>query len=358
MGCRLSGAPRVFHRREQPLKRSISAIGLVVVASLGLTACDPPMPPEVLASLAEQTYTCVEGESPLYAIETVSSVATDWQFSVETNCPGMTITPVTDANQGSPLQILSSETVADGKVFSKVPFALDATVLVVALTDVTNVNLNAAAIQKIWSGEITSWSDPELAALNSSFELPDMEINFGVDASIGDTTSFNDWMTRLAGTEVSIAGGTANLDELAEGSLVLTKYSKATEIAATMVGIVTERGGEGVIPAMETILTAATMFKSKNENGTIFLNFNPNAKAIAPDGIAVAPTPYQAVTIISLNLVGEDSLKTRAAARYLLRQDSQGSLGLSSVIALPEMLRAISLATVSVGLPQPTLAPQ
>jgi hypothetical protein len=109
---------------------------------------------------------------------------------------------------------------------------------------------------------------------------------------------------------------------------------------------------------METVLTAATMFKTKTENGKVVLTFDPKAKAVAPEGIAIAPVPYQAVTLITLALVGEDSLKTRAAARYLLRQDSQGSLGLSSVMALPEMLRAISLTTVSVGLPQPTLAPQ
>ncbi len=340
------------------MKRSISAVGLVVVASFTLTACDPPMPPEVLASLAEQTYTCVEGDTLLYSIDTVASVSSDWQFSVETNCPGMTITPTTDANLKPALQILSAETEANGTVFAEVPFALDATVLIVSLTDVTNVNLSAAAVQKIWAGEITKWSDPELAALNPAFDLPDIEIDFGVDIGVGDISSFNDWMTRLAGNEISISGGTATLDDFSEGSLVLTKYSKATESFATMVGIVTEQGGEGVIPAMETILTAATMFKAKNEDGTVVLNFDPKAKAIAPDGIAVAPMPYQAVTLITLALVGEDSLKTRAAARYLLRQDSQGSLGLSSVIALPEMLRAISLTTVSVGLPQPTLAPK
>ena len=46
--------------------RSSRVIGAVLIfgtASLALTACDPPMPPEVAAQIAEQTYTCVEGES-------------------------------------------------------------------------------------------------------------------------------------------------------------------------------------------------------------------------------------------------------------------------------------------------------
>ncbi|CAB4681117.1 MAG: hypothetical protein F2660_01435 [Actinobacteria bacterium] len=340
------------------MKRSLGAIGLVLIGSLTLTACDPPMPPEVLASLAEQTYTCVEGDTQVHAIDTVASVAADWQFSVEAACPGMTITPSIEASAGTALQIFRADAIAVGTSFSEVPFALDAVVLAVSLADITNVNLSADAIGKIWSGEITNWADPELAKLNPNFELPDVAISFGVDSDVGETKSFLDWMARLAGREIAIEGGSANLEDFAEGSLVLTKYSRASDLFATTAGIVTEEGGDGVIPTMETVLTAATMFKTKTENGKVALTFDPKAKAIAPEGIAIAPIPYQAVTLITLALVGEDSLKTRAAARYLLRQDSQGSLGLSSVIALPEMLRAISLATVSVGLPQPTLAPQ
>lgn len=340
------------------MKRSLGAIGLVLIGSLTLTACDPPMPPEVLASLAEQTYTCVEGDTQLHAIDTVASVASDWQFSVESNCPGMTITPIEEVTEAAELQIFRADSSATGTSYSEVPFALDAVVLAVSLTDISNVNLSADAIGKIWSGEITNWNDAELAKLNPNFELPDVDISFGVDGDVGETKSFLEWMARLAGREIAVAGGSATLEDFAEGSLVLTKYSKATEQFVNMVGIVTEAGGDGVIPSMETALTAATMFKTKTENGKVALTFDPKAKAIAPEGIAIAPIPYQAVTLITLALVGEDSLKTRAAARYLLRQDSQGSLGLSSVIALPEMLRAISLATVSVGLPQPTLAPQ
>lgn len=340
------------------MKRSLGAIGLVLIGSLTLTACDPPMPPEVIASLAEQTYTCVEGDTQLHAIDTVASVAGDWQLSVESNCPGMTITPTTELSELAELQVFRADSSASGTSYSEVPFALDAVVLAVSLTDITNVNLSAEVISKIWSGEITNWSDAEIATLNPNFELPDVDIIFGVDGDVGDTTPFLDWMKRLAAKDVSLAGGSASLDDFAEGSIVLTKYSKATELLATMAGIVTADGGEGVVPTNETVLTAATMFKTKTVSGKVELTFDPKAKAIAPEGIAVAPIPYQAVTLITLALVGEDSLKTRAAARYLLRQDSQGSLGLSSVIALPEMLRAISLATVSVGLPQPTLAPQ
>lgn len=340
------------------MKRTLLSASLALTASLSLTACDPPMPPEVLASLAEQTYTCVEGNSDLAAIPAVAAVSADWQFSVETNCPGMTITPVGEATAQTTLQIHDSVVAALGSSFTSVPFALDAVVLAVSLPDITDVHLSAAVIAKIWAGEITNWSDPAIAKLNASFEMPDLPITFGSELDDLTAAPLTDWLGRLAGVAVVLDGGDANLDNFAEGSLVLTKFSKASEYSATMVAIVTEAAPDGVLPAAESISTAATMFQAKITNGETKLSFDSEATPIAPDGINEVPEPYEAVTTISLSLVGEDNLGTRAAARYLLRQDSQGSLGLSYVIALPEKLRAIALAEVSKGLPQPTIAPE
>ena len=343
------------------MKRSLASIALALTASLSLTACDPPMPPEVLASLAEQTYTCVEGNSDLAAIATVAAVAADWQFGVETNCPGMTITPVEAASELTVLQIHESDALAVGSVFSSVPFALDAIVLAVSLPDITDVHLSADVIQKIWAGEITSWSDPAIAKLNASFEMPDLAITFGNELSSSASEPLTQWLSRLLGQEVTLSAGQATLDNFTEGALVATKFSKASEYAATMVAIVTSSAPDGVLPATESISTGATMFKTKKSEsapGTLELSFDSEATPIAPEGINEVPEPYEAVSTISLSLIGDDSLATRAAARYLLRQDSQGSLGLSYVIALPESLRAKALAEVSVGLPQPTIAPE
>lgn len=340
------------------MKRSLASIALALTATLSLTACDPPMPPEVLASLAEQTYTCEAGDSQLAAIEAVAAVAADWQFSVETNCPGMTITPVETASETTALQIHEANQSTSGQAFSSVPFALDAVVLAAALPDITNVSLSADVLEKISRGEITNWSDAAIARLNASFEMPDLEIVFGSEISTSEASPLSAWLTRLLGKSFEFGSGSATLDDFADGALVLTKFSRASEYTATMVAIVTESAPDGVLPATESITTAATMFKAKTENGLMALTFDAEATPIAPEGINEVPAPYEAVTTINLSLVGEDNLVTRAAARYLLRQDSQGSLGLSYVLALPESLRAIALAEVSIGLPQPTIAPE
>lgn len=309
------------------------------------------MPPEVKAALAEQTYTCEAGDTQLYAIESVAAVAGDWQAAVESNCAGMTITPVAKVSDTVELQIGGNPS----NSYSSVPFAVDAVVVAVKLTDISAVSLSANALEGIWSGQITSWNDPAIAELNPGFELPATPITFGNELDSAQSKPLSDWLTKLAGHQVSLVGGAAKLATLAEGALVVSTYSAAMAVGAQLVGITPKAGVDGVIPEVGSINSGASMYRAKSSGGNVSLTFDPKAKPIAPEGVDVAPAPYQALTIISLSLCGTDSLKTRAAARYLLRQDSQGSLGLSTVVALPENLRVVSLTEVSKGLPEPVI---
>lgn len=332
---------------------------IVALGSLTLTACDPPMPPEVLATIAEQTYTCEAGDTQLSAPEEISAVAVDWQSSIAVNCEGMSITPVAAPSSEVELQIgdpIDSSCIA----YSSVPFANDAVVFTANLDGISNVNLSAVALEKIFKGEISNWNDPLLAGLNAGFEMPDLPIIYGSQLSAESAKPMTDWLSRLAKHEVAFAAGNPAIDSLEVGTLVQTKYSSATALGVTMVGIVAGSNVENdlVVPDMGTISTGATQFKIKNNSGSLELTFDSKAKPVAPVGIDVAPNPYQAVSVINMRLCGTDSLKTRAAARYLLRQDSQGSLGLTTVLALPESLRVEALAAVSVGLPMPTIAPE
>ena len=326
----------------------IAKIGsLMIVASLTLTACDPPMPPEVRAALAEQSYTCVEGDTRLSAPPAISAVATDWQDSVSTNCVGMSITPAAKPDKNVELQI--GEIDKTCQAYLSVPFAVDAVVLAVQLTDISQVNLSADAISKIASGEIAAWNDPEIAKLNSSFDMPSTPIKITSELSGAQVKSLTDWLSRSAKKNIELQLTAGKLSDISEGQLVLTSYSAAMSASLPMVSIDT------VVPEIGSISSAASMFKVSKDATGVATSFDAKAKPIAPEGVDVAPQPYQAVDLIPLNLCGADSLKTRAAARYILRQDSQGSLGLSTVVALPENLRLESLVSVSKGLPEPEI---
>jgi phosphate transport system substrate-binding protein len=334
--------------------RIIKVIALAIGATFLLTACDPPMPPEVRAALAEQSYTCESGDTQLAAIAPVAAVAGDWQASVESNCPGMTITPVDENTPEAELQV--GQVNSGSTAYASVPFAIDAVVITVMLTDITQVNLSADAIAKIAAGQITSWDDPELAALNPNFSMPATQISYTNLLSPAQAAPLTDWLQRISGKDVSLGATAAKATLQIDGSLVVTTYSAAMNDGLQMVAITDDVGSDGVIPESGSIGSAATMFKSKVSNGNVSLTFDSKQKPIAPEGVAVAPAPYQALNVYNLNLCGTDSLKTRAAARYLLRQDSQGSLGLSTVIGIPESLRVVALEVVSKGLPEPDLS--
>lgn len=318
------------------------------------------MPPEVAAALAEQSYTCITGDTKLSAPESILAVSGDWQAGVAMNCEAeaMTITPVDSVGTGVELQI-GDPADASCKAYVTVPYALDAPVLAFQLTDIGSVTLSASAIDKIYAGKITSWDDPELVELNPNTLMPSTPIVFGNELNKDFETPFSAWLERLGGSKVSLPIGTATTDTIADGGIVLTSYSKAMSLALPLVGIVTGKNLETdvVIPEAGSINSAGTMFKAKATGGVLELTFDAKAKPIAPEGINVAPKPYQALVPINLRLCGVDSLKTRAAAKYILRQDSQGSLGLSTVTAIPENLRALALGLVSVGLPAPSPLP-
>jgi hypothetical protein len=56
---------------------------------------------------------------------------------------------------------------------------------------------------------------------------------------------------------------------------------------------------------------------------------------------------------VSLALCGSDNTLIRTAARFLLRQDSQGVIASATMLPLPEAARIEAIQIVVVGLPVP-----
>jgi hypothetical protein len=102
-------------------------------------------------------------------------------------------------------------------------------------------------------------------------------------------------------------------------------------------------------------ISAGTQLKLTKTDTGITVKMDYTAKPVPPLGSDVAPVPYGAIYPVNLSLCGKPSLLQRAVARFMLRQDSQGTL--TTFVSLPENLRGESLLGVSKGLPEPK-APQ
>ena len=67
------------------------------------------------------------------------------------------------------------------------------------LDGLETLNMSPATIAKIFSGQITNWSDPEIAGANPGVELPDLAITYvhRSDES-GTSENFTDWLAKAA----------------------------------------------------------------------------------------------------------------------------------------------------------------
>ena len=338
--------------------RALTTIAIAAALSLGLSGCNPPMPPEVLAALTEQTYTCENGESSLVLPTAIADQSMGWADSMSYACEGMTLVAPADEASTSILVSDLKQPPSTCKPYARVPFAIDAAVVVFNVDGVGNLTLTPKLAEELLSGVVTDWSDPKIAAVNPGFEFTPGPVT--VVSSTQDNTleAFTEWMSRLngGGFNTGLLTPVASTDAaevlaIPSGGIALVPFSHAALNFAMVAAIQTTADAAMLANADAVgIATAGTQLKINKSTNRVAVELNPGAKALAPDGIDEVPTPYQAIYSVDMSLCGDDSLATRAAARFLLRQDSQGSLGASFMLPLPERVRVESLAEVSKGL--------
>lgn len=347
------------------IARSVRALALAVGLSLGLTACDPPIPQELLVAQAELSVQCEEGSISLSVPEALYDTSLFWVDAVNLGCESMTIELLDNPTEQADLVISAVEPSAEQcKPFLTVPGAFDAGVLVVNLPDVYELNLSAEQILAIFSGEITNWSDERLSVNNEELIFPDLPIILPTQATSIAKNSISDWVGRLAGTaldlsSISDAEGISEIDlatPVEEGAISIASFSAASYLGSTIVGIVTESGNLDtlVIPQYETLYSGITQMVSSVSQAGLEVSLDPTLEPIPEAGLSEAAAPFQSVYGLNLYLCGEDTTLTRTAARFVLRQDSQGLLAGATFMPLREEVRISAIELVVVGLPTPT----
>jgi ABC-type phosphate transport system substrate-binding protein len=322
--------------------KKLVATGLAILVTLGLAACDPPMPPELLASQAEQTVTCVDGELTVATPTAISDVMDGWASSLTGACAGTTVVKLDGANETAQAIISMDGQISPSCVpFAEFPIAIDGGVVAYVLADAPTLNLTPQNIQDIFSGKVTNWSDPSLSAANPDAVLPDLAINLvggpqqiAVDALTGWFKKLGvDFKPTLA--KISAKDDGAALATMAEGDIAITSFSNALYAFSTVAAVTV-----GKDPATESaIADISGIQRGADSSG-------------AKPGQGEAPA-YAATYPVNLYLCGTDNQVARAVGRYLIRQDSQGSLGAAVVAPLPESVRIKSIDVVAKGLPKP-----
>ena len=333
----------------------------LVVASLlavSLSGCTPPMPPEVRVALEEQSYQCVDGDTAVQFPASIADIAPDFATALSDSCTGMSISSPSDP-AAAQIEISDSGTF-QCQPFLTVPFAVDAAVIAVNDENIGSLNLDFRAAAAIFDGTITAWNDPALAALNPDVELPATEISVFPAVQAQALASFQGWAkangVTFAGKllKASSSVSVKDVESLVAGQIALLPYSINTQAAYLTANIVPDAKHTvaQTIADSSGIASAGTQWVAKASASTVSLTLNAKLKPTPPEGSDVAPLPYQAIYPALMALCGDDNLTTRATARFLLRQDSQGSLGASNLLPLPEAIRIASIQPVAKGLPK------
>jgi phosphate transport system substrate-binding protein len=353
---------------------------LAVAVTVLLTGCTPPPPPEVLAAWAEQTPTCIEGDSSVFLPHEVVDSASSLTDAVSLTCDGsdpktlaaMSAT-LTESIDDADIVVATDGNFGSKKAYATVPWAVDAAVLVANLPNNSSLNLTPAIAEGILDGKITDWSDPAIAKANpdETFEAGPITVSQASTQNVID--SFKAWMTHLGAKDFTASKlkaqasvGLDALDNLAIGSVALLPLSLKTEfdinaempfISASVI-IADPADPKASIPVAADsvgVASAATQMVLAKDGDSLVAKLDYSLAPTPPAGADTADPAYGAVFAVYMKLVGKDTLTNRAVARFLLRQDEQGVIGSTYLLPIAEQPRIEALAWVSKGLPEPIL---
>lgn len=357
------------------VSRLLASIAILGSASIALTACDPPMPPEVAAAIAEQTYTCVEGNAAVSSPSLMTDIVVGWADSLSYSCvddptttdvveqPTMTFS-VADAT--TPAEAEISEYPALCAPVQTVPLAVEAGVLVYMESDLSSFSVSPKSFAGILNGTITNWN--QLGADNPGTEMPNLPLKVAPTADTMALKSITDYLS-AQGQKVSssVVNATNNpsvdlYSALEEGEVAIVPNSYAVYLglypASIYLGM--DKATESPIlatPDLAGIYAASTQWKIQKDANSISLSLDPSKTAEPAPGFDSAPPPYQAIYPVNYYTCNSSGLVLNAIGRFILRLDSQGSIGASNYAQLPEYIRIESLLMISKGLPTPTPTP-
>ena len=347
--------------------RLLATLALAISASTLLTACDPPMPPEMVAQLAEQSYTCVEGDVLVAADVSNSAVVDTLAESLAAACveplEAMTITNSQDLATAD--IVIGVGATDQCTPFASVPYGFDAGVVAYNVSGTDSLNLGYKTLASVLNGEITTWNDPAIAKDNPDLTLPELPILVRNEAEPNSLAALVTALSFQSAKLDASAFSAINLfdgsvpEPLADGEVAIIPNSVAVINGLLTLGLNSgkkdaETGEKLFATAGEVSLYAAgSQLVGKTSGSTLTMSVDAKVEPKPMFEGEAAGIPYQAIFPLTMNLCGEDNLLKRAAAAFMLRLDSQGALGYLNISQLPETVRYSAVGLVRKGLPIP-----
>ncbi len=382
--------------RKTMSTRGIVLAALVLMSTALVSACTPPMPPDVLAAQAESQITCVDG-----SVE----VATPNEFLGSMNAVGAALTGVcpeqlvTEVPVGTsaPLEVFDHAPTAEQlAAFVKNSCTAGSPVVVpvfnypVALAynvpGLEGLYLSPEAVAGILSGTVTSWEDPLIAEPNSDYDLsglPPITL-LSMKNGSGSVEAMTTWLEKVSPdawtpgvTSTLTAGEMFDTDVDLLGALtaqesavaVIPAYQAIANILpVASLPVITESGEAQVVTPDDVQLSkvgAGAVQITTDDKGNIAAspavggipvdgNFDVAAsKIILAEGQELIGWPVlgSAHLVICDDPANPIAIST---AQYALRLAGQGSLETFGVTPLPEPIRVRTFVPLKVTVAEPS----
>lgn len=394
-------------------RKATSIRGIVLAASAGaavlaLAACTPPMPPDVMAAVAESQITCQSGDVAVSVPDDLMGSMTAVGGALAGVCPEQTVTEVLAAD-AAPIKLVNgTPTAADVEAFATDNCPAGSPITVPAFAYPVTLAYNAPGLEGLYitpeavagilNGTITTFEDPAIAQANDGYDLTGLApfTVMSVATPQGPVQAMTAWLAKVAPSAwTSAPSGTLtnsttfetpqelldNLSMTESAIAVLPSYQALTYGLATASLPATpanEDGsaGEPVFVAPDDTQLAkvgagATTITIDDKTGSMTANpavggipvpenFDLAAsKIVLAEGQPLAGWPVLAYAHLLVCDDPADPLPL-SFAQYALRLAGQGALETYGVTPLPEPVRIDTFKPLKVtvntesGLPSPS----
>jgi ABC-type phosphate transport system substrate-binding protein len=381
--------------------RGIVLTSLAGAAALLLTACNPPLPPDVLAAQAESQITCQVGETQVSVPTNFTGAMDAVGLGLGGVCPEQTVIEVPEGEQAPLALVDKTPTTADIEAFKAASCPAGEVIVIPAFAYPVTIAYNVIGLEGvvmtpeivagILNGTITSWEDPLIAEANADFDftlLPEM-IVMSVETPQGSVEAMTTWLAQeapeawtkgtvgtLENTQVfpTVEDMILEMTAIESSIAILPVFQAFNNVLATAnLPVTLEDGSELVITADDVQLykvgSGATEITTDEVTGSIFAspatggvpvegNFDvASSKIVLGEGQPLVGWPVNGYAHLLICDDPSDPLPL-SFAQYVVRLAGQGALETYGVTPMPEPIRIQTFVPLKVTVNVDGEAPQ
>jgi phosphate transport system substrate-binding protein len=362
-------------------RQRVATVGVAAVATaLGLAACSSSSSSTAASGSSSATSSASSSASTSTVSGTIKAAGSTFQTNFQQTAisafksadPNVTVdydpvgsgtgradlysNTVLFAGSDSPVPAKEASKVPAGKTILYFPVQIGPIAMAYNLNGIKGLKLDATVLANIFQGNIKTWDDPAIKALNPGVSLPSTTITLAVRSdSSGTTQNFSQYLVDAAGSAWKLGtsstitwpstaragdGGSAvaQIVKTTAGAIGYVDFSTATAAGLTAASVKNSAGAY-VAPSSASATAAATQVTPKAD-----LTF---ATADEP-GAGSYPITYQSWDLVySVQASASDAALLKAYLGFLLSSTGQALLTPLNLAPLPASIDSAAVAQLS-----------